>query len=126
MYCRPVRRPLRVRDLENRCKELERENAFLIDSLREKSLVASDEMELKLRDLERENNFLRGMNESLTWVPKQGYDELEKANKALMGEVEYLRKRLSEATKNYKLCKAVSTRSGKKLNAIRDILEGEV
>lgn len=95
--CRPVRRPLRVKELENRCKELE-----------------------------RENNFLRGMNRSLTWVPKEGYDELEKANKALMGEVEYLRKRLVEANKNYKLCKAVSTRSGRMINAIRDILEGEV
>ena len=68
--CRPVRRPLRVRELENRCKELERENAFL-------------------------RYALRGTNRSLTWVPKEGYDSLEKANKSLMGEVEYLRKRLS-------------------------------
>lgn len=60
--CRPVRRPLRVRELENRCRELERENTFLRHTL------------------------------------KEAYSEPEyllKANKALMGEVEYLRKRLS-------------------------------
>ena len=89
--CRPVRRPLRVRELENRCRELERENAFLIDSLREAYSDASTKY-------------------------------LFKANEALMGEVEYLRKRLSEANENYKLCKAVSTRSGRKITAIRDIL----
>ena len=90
-----VRRPLRVRELENRCRELERKNAFLIDNLIEAYSETAPEYLLK-------------------------------ANEALLGEVEYLRKRLVEANKNYKLCKAVSTRSGRMINAIRDILEGEV
>ena len=64
MYCRPVRRPLRVRELENRCRELERKNAFLIDNLIEA-------------------------------YSKTAPEYLLKANEALMGEVEYLRKRLS-------------------------------
>lgn len=64
MYCRPVRRPLRVRELENRCRELERKNAFLID------------------------NLIGAYSETTP-------EYLLKANEALMGEVEYLRKRLS-------------------------------